>query len=156
LAIGVLTLHLNIFISLVMSAFMNMFFHLKILNRLQRSPPLPNPNPPLLSSKICSTHRCSPPIQPSHPLQPTRHNIHHSFAHHHMHVYLTNLLQIQLANQCIPYSSMNPLLVMGHPLLHPLLLLIRPASQLLPTLPLLTILFLQAIPLLRQILPQPL
>ena len=49
LVIDVLTLHLNLFISLIMSAFMTIFFHLKILNRLQRSLPLPHYNPPLLS-----------------------------------------------------------------------------------------------------------
>ena len=39
LVIDVLTLHLNTFISLVMSVSMNMCFHLIILNKLQRSRP---------------------------------------------------------------------------------------------------------------------
>jgi len=102
LVIGVLTLHLNAFISLVMSAFMNTCFHLIIINRLQRFPPLPPPKLPLMSSQIYYVHRCSPSIQPSHHKQPTCHSIHPSLAHHHMHVYLTILIQIQLANQSPP------------------------------------------------------
>jgi len=39
-----------------------------------------------------------PPIQLCHHNQPTRHNLHPSLAHHHMHVYLTILLQVQLVN----------------------------------------------------------
>jgi hypothetical protein len=50
LVIDVLTSHLTVFIFLVMSASMNMCFHLIILNRLQRSPPQPPPHPLLSPS----------------------------------------------------------------------------------------------------------
>ena len=50
LVINVLTLHLTIFIFPVMSASMNMCYHLIILNRLQRSPPQPPPHPLLSPS----------------------------------------------------------------------------------------------------------
>jgi len=55
LVIDALTLHLTVFIFLVMSTSMNMCFHLIILNRLQRSRTQPPPNSPLSPSQICST-----------------------------------------------------------------------------------------------------
>ena len=91
-----------------MPAFINMCFYLIILNRLQRFPPLPLPKLPLISSQIYSIHRYSLPIQPSHHKQPTCHNIHPSLTHHHMHVYLTIVLQIQLVNQLPPPSCVTP------------------------------------------------
>ena len=103
--------------------------------------------PNLLHSPLFPTHT------PSHHKQPTRHSIHPSLTHHHIHVYLTILLQIQLANQSPPPSSVTSLLVLGQPLVLPLLLLIWPVSKMLPTLPLLTDLFLPPILCLWQIFP---
>ena len=62
LVIDVLTLHLNAFISLIMSVFMNMCFHLIILNRLQRFQLQPPLNMPLPSSQIWYIPHYSPPI----------------------------------------------------------------------------------------------
>jgi len=163
--IDVLTLYLNVFISLVMSVFMNMFFRLIILNRLQRFRLQPLPNMPLPSSQIWSIPHCSPPILHltipplpllcRHPL-PKHYNLHPSLAHHHIHVYLTILLQGQVANQSPLPSSMMPLLVLGRPMVPPLLLLIWPMFKLLQNLPLLTTLLLLPALCLQQILPQPL
>jgi len=149
LVIGVLTLHLNAFIFLVISDFINMCFHLIILNRLQRFPLLPSPKPPLLSSQIYSTPRCSPLIYPYHHNLLASHSIHPSLAHHHMHVYLTILLQVQVANQSSLPFSITHLLMLRQPLVLPLVLLIWPESKLLQTLPLLTILFLLSVLYLR-------
>ena len=55
LVIDVLTLHLTTFIFPVMSASMNMCFHLIILNILQRSRAQPAPNLPLSPSRLYST-----------------------------------------------------------------------------------------------------
>jgi hypothetical protein len=52
-----------------------------------------------------------------------------------------------------PTSSVTLLLVLGQPLVLPLLLLIWPVSKLLPALPLLNVSFLPPVLYLRQILP---
>jgi len=165
LVIDVLTLHLNAFISIIMSVFMNMCFHLIILNRLQRFWLQPPPNILLPSSQIWSIPHCSPPILHltippllflyRHPL-PKHYSLHPSLAHHHMHVYLTILLQVQVANQSPLPFSMTPLLVLGRPMVPPLLLLIWPVFRLSQNLPLLTTLLLLPALCLWQILPQPL
>ena len=65
-----------------------------------------------------------------------------------MHLYLTMLLQVQVADQfSLPFSTMS-LLVLGHPLVPPLLLLILPVTWFLQTLSLLPALYL------RQLLPR--
>jgi hypothetical protein len=73
-----------------------------------------------------------------------------------MHVYLTILLQVQVANQSPLPFSMTPLLVLGRPMVPPLLLLIWPVFKLLQNLPLMTTLLLLLALCLWQILPQPL
>jgi len=104
LVIDVLTLNLIACISLVMFIFMNMFFRLIILNRLDRSRRKTTHHPLLPSSLIWPTPYCSPII--THPipplplpyihLLPKHHSLHLSFADHHMHLYLTIFLQVQV------------------------------------------------------------
>jgi hypothetical protein len=124
LVIDALTLHLTVFIFLVMSTFMNMCFHLIILNRLQRSRTQPPPNSPLSPSQICSTthHYPLPPAsqnatspQLCRSKQPPDHNLRPSFSHHPRLVYLTLMMQVQLVN----WSHL--LIVLGPSLVPPLL-----------------------------------
>jgi hypothetical protein len=119
LVINVLTLHLNAFIYLVMSASMNICFHVIILNRLQRSWTHPLPNSPLSSSRICSPPHYYPPIQLYHPKQPPCHSLQPSSTHHHMHVYLTIMMQVQLVHRSHLATRMPPLLVSGRSLVPP-------------------------------------
>jgi hypothetical protein len=104
-----------------MSVFMNMCFRLIILNRLQRFQLLSPSNPPLPSFQICYIPHCFTPLQPltilplpllCHPSLLTRYNLNPSLPHHHMHVYLTILIQVQLVDQSPLVSSMTLLLVL--------------------------------------------
>jgi hypothetical protein len=142
---------------------MNMCFCLIILNRLQGFRLRTPHNLLLPSSQIWLTPHCSPPIPHltihplplpcCHPLSKC-HNLQLSLAHHHMHVYLTILLQVHVADQYSLHSSMMPLLVLGCPLVLSLLPLILLVTRLLQNLPLLSALLLLPALYLRQILPQ--
>jgi hypothetical protein len=79
---------------------------------------------------------------------PKHHSLYLSLAAHHMHLYLTILLQVQVAAQCSLLSSTMSLILVGHPLVPPLLLFILPVTQFLQTLSLLPALHL------RQLLPR--
>ena len=107
LVIVLLTSYFNAFISLVMSVLMNMFFLLTDLNRLH-NPPL-TLHPTLLFYLISSSPRCftliylpplslstSMPLPLIHLFLLTRNNPTIPLIHHHMHVYLTIILQVQI------------------------------------------------------------
>jgi len=122
LVIDVLTLHLNAFISLVMYVFINMCFRLTDLNRLHNPPLLPQYNPPLPSSQICSIPHCFTPLQPlivtllpvlNHHFMLPHNSLIPSLPHHHMHIYLTIILQVQDVEQFPLVSNMTPLLMLG-------------------------------------------
>jgi hypothetical protein len=71
-----------------------------------------------------------------------------------MHLYLTMLLQVQVADQFSLPSSTMSLLVLGHPLVPPLLLLILLVPRFLQTLSLLPARLLLPALYLRQLLPR--
>jgi hypothetical protein len=93
-----------------------------ILNRFQRLQLLLPSNPSLPSSQICSIPYYFTPLQPltipplpllRHPSLLTHHSLTPSLPYHHMYVYLTILLQVQLVDWSLLVSNMTPLLVLG-------------------------------------------
>jgi hypothetical protein len=71
-----------------------------------------------------------------------------------MHLYLSILLQVQVIDKYSLHSSNMSLLVLGHPLVPPLVPLILPVTRLLQTLSLLQAPLLLLALCLRQLLPQ--
>jgi len=117
----------------------------------QTNTPSPITILPNLTHSPCSpfkTHPIPPLLLPCPHCRSKHHSFHISLAAHHMHLYLTILLQVQVAAQCFLLSSTRSLIVVRHPMVPPLLLFILPVTWFLQTLPLLPALHL------RQFLPR--